>query len=218
MRLKVAFANEIGTLARSLGADGVEVMKTLCQDTKLNVSPAYLTPGFAFGGSCLPKDVRALVHEAQASELGTSLLGSIMASNEEHLQRAVEVVAASKAERIGVVGLSFKAGTDDLRESPYVALVEALLQRGRQVRIFDPEIAISRLRGGNRAYITQHLPHLVALMANRPSELCAQSDLILLCTAVAEEFDVSPTYMGQVIDLRTELVKPALVAQRRMAA
>lgn len=204
--LKVAFANEMGSLAKSLGADGRKVMDLLCRDTKLNVSPAYLRPGFAFGGSCLPKDVRALARYAEREALRLPLLRSVLPSNHEHLQRALAMVEAGGHRRIGVAGLSFKAGTDDLRESPFVTLVETLVGRGYDVKIFDPGISVSRLRGRNLAYIDQHLPHLAALLVETPAELREHAELILVSTRVADELDLPKTYRGEVIDLRRSLV------------
>lgn len=204
--LKVAFANEIGSFAKSFGADGRKVMELLCRDTKLNVSPAYLRPGFAFGGSCLPKDVRALARYAEREALRLSLLGSILPSNREHLQRAIEMVEETGHRKIGVVGLSFKAGTDDLRESPFVTLVETLVGRGYDIRIHDPGVSISRLRGRNLAYIDQHLPHLAALLVDSPAELVEHATLLLVGTEVADELDLLSSYAGEVIDLRKSLV------------
>jgi GDP-mannose 6-dehydrogenase len=204
--LKIAFANEIGALARALGADGPEVMELLCRDTKLNVSRAYLRPGFAFGGSCLPKDLRAMTRFAGREGLALLLLDSILPSNQAHLRRAIEMVEEAGCRKIGVVGLSFKANTDDLRESPCVTLVETLVGRGYDIKIYDPGISLSQLRGRNLAYIDQHLPHLAALMVDTPEALQAHAELVLACTDVADTIEFSPTYDRQVIDLRKGLV------------
>jgi len=205
--VKIAFANEIGALAKSLGADGRKVMELVCRDTKLNVSRAYLRPAFAFGGSCLPKDLRALNRYADREALWLSLLGAVLPSNREHLQRAIDLVEEQGRKRIGVVGLSFKARTDDLRESPFVTLVETLVGRGYDIKIYDPGISVSRLRGRNLAYIDQHLPHLAALLVDTPEELYEHADLLLLSTEVADELeDLGERYTGEVIDLRKALV------------
>lgn len=204
--LKIDFANEIGTLAAALGADGQEVMRLVCQDKRLNISPAYLRPGFAFGGSCLPKDVRALVRFAQRSAIRTDLLSAILPSNEAHLERALKMVRAAGCKRVGLVGLSFKAGTDDLRESPQVILAETLLGRGYDVKIYDPGVRMARLVGKNLAYVDVHLPHLAALLVDRPEEILGHAELLVLATDVADELDWEPAYGGEVIDLRRDLV------------
>jgi GDP-mannose 6-dehydrogenase len=146
--LKVSFANEIGDVCAALGGDAQEVMRVFLMDRKLNVSEAYLRPGFAFGGSCLPKDVRALVHAANAADLSLPLLSSILPANEAQVRRGVEAVLGTRRRRVGVVGLAFKPGTDDLRESPMVTLVETLIGKGCDVRILDQSVAIARLVGG----------------------------------------------------------------------
>ena len=204
--LKVAFANEIGSLAKSLGADGHRVMGLACQDTKLNISRAYLKPGFAFGGSCLPKDIRAVTRHAEREALRLNLLGSILPSNREHLFRAVDMIEEAGVRKIGIVGLSFKAGTDDLRESPFVTLVETLVGRGFDVKIYDPGISISRLKGRNLAYIDNHLPHLAALLVEDPAELYDHASLMVASTAIADQIDLANTFDGPIIDLRSSLV------------
>ncbi|QDU36081.1 GDP-mannose 6-dehydrogenase [Maioricimonas rarisocia] len=203
---KVAFANEIGTLARALGADGQEVMRIACLDTQLNVSPAYLRPGFAFGGSCLPKDVRALTRFAQREAVASPLLSSLLPSNEAHLVRGAQMVEQSGHRKIGLVGLSFKANTDDLRESPLVKIAEHLYGRGYDLRIYDPGVQVSRLLGSNRTYVEQHLPHFAELMVDTPEELCQHAELVVLGTNVADGFDWSSHCGGDVVDLRRDLV------------
>jgi GDP-mannose 6-dehydrogenase len=205
--VKVAFANEIGSLAKVLGADGREVMDLVCRDKKLNVSAAYLRPGFAFGGSCLPKDLRALTRVAEQLALRVNLLASVLPSNEAHLKRALKMVRDTGVRRIGIVGLSFKAGTDDLRESPMVDLVETLLGWGCDVKIYDPNVMLSRLRGKNLAFIDQHLPHLANLLVPQPAALVDHSRLLLLCTDVASTFDWRGRFDGPVLDLRTDLAR-----------
>jgi len=207
--LKIAFANEIGALSKSLGADGRKVMELACKDDKLNISKVYMRPAFAFGGSCLPKDLRAVNRFADREALWLSVLGSILPSNREHLQRAIDMVEDRGQKRIGLVGLSFKAHTDDLRESPFVALAETLIGRGYDIKIYDPGISVSRLRGRNLAYIDQHLPHLAKLLVEKPEELYEHAGLLLLSTGVADQLeDLDSRFSGEVIDLRTALVVP----------
>lgn len=162
--LKVGFANEIGTICSRLNIPGSEVMDTLCRDVKLNISPAYLKPGFAFGGSCLPKDLRALVYRAGQLDLDLPLLKSVLPSNEQHLRRAIEATLELPAERIGVFGLAFKENTDDLRESPTVTLIEQLLAKGREVHVFDPHIQIEQIFGSNKRFILAAVPHISRLL------------------------------------------------------
>jgi GDP-mannose 6-dehydrogenase len=216
--LKVAFANELGSLARSFGIDGAAIMELLCRDRRLNISPAYLRPGFAFGGSCLPKDLRALTRYAEREALRLNLLGSILASNEDHLRRAVRLIQGTGHRRIGMVGLSFKAGTDDLRESPLVILVETLLGRGFDIKIFDPGVSVSRLRGRNRAYIDRHLPHLAALLVESPRDLYEHGSLIVLGSNVADSLDWRADYAGEVLDLRRDLTSRRQDAAREPLA
>lgn len=206
--LKVAFANEIGVLAKSMGADGHEVMRLVCKDTKLNISPAYMRPGYAFGGSCLPKDLRALTRHAEVESLQLPLLPAVLSSNENHLRRAVRIVEQSKARRIGLVGLSFKADTDDLRESPPVMLAEILIGKGFDLKIYDPNIQMTRLHGRNLAYVDQHLPHLAKLLIESPKELLDHSQLLLFGTDVADKLDLGGSN-SIVIDLRKDLGRPA---------
>jgi GDP-mannose 6-dehydrogenase len=161
--VKIAFANEIGALSDRLGVNGGEVMDTLCRDEKLNVSAAYLKPGFAFGGSCLPKDLRALVYRAGRMDVKLPLLESSLPSNEEHLKRGIEAALDLKG-KLGIVGLAFKENTDDLRESPVVALLEHLIGKGREVRVFDPHISVDSIYGTNRDFLLNAIPHIGRLM------------------------------------------------------
>lgn len=181
--VKVAFANEIGNVAKSAGVDSHEVMRIFCQDTKLNLSPVYLKPGFAFGGSCLPKDLRALIHFARRQDVGVPLLEGAVASNEEQKRVALRAVARAGTKRVGILGLAFKAGTDDLRESPMVELVEILLGRGYDLRIFDRNVAIARLVGANRNYIEEEIPHIDRLMVQTPEEVMAHAELVVVGNA-----------------------------------
>lgn len=177
--LKIGFANEIGALAASLGVPAGEVMETVCRDKRLNISAAYLRPGFAFGGSCLPKDLRALNYRASRLDLKLPLLSSILPSNEEHLRRAIDAVLETRAERIGIYGLAFKEDTDDLRESPAVALIEYLIGKGRQVKIHDPHIQIDAIYGSNRSFALSAIPHLGKLMDGRFDNVILWADLIV---------------------------------------
>jgi len=164
--LKVAFGNEIGVICRAVGVDSHSVIDVFMADTKLNISAAYLRPGFAFGGSCLPKDLRALVHTARRRDLDTPLLASVLPSNEAHIRRALDLVTGSGRRKVGIFGLSFKAGTDDLRESALVELAERLLGKGYQVKIYDSTVALSRLTGANRDYLAERLPHIERLLTD----------------------------------------------------
>ena len=179
--LKVAFANEVGALCEQAGVNGQQVMHLLCQDTKLNISPAYLRPGLPYGGSCLPKDLSATVALAGQLSVATPLLQSISRSNERHLQRAFDAVSpANGHRRIGMDGLAFKAGTDDLRESPLVAIAEYLIGKGCDLHIFDPAVKAAALTGANRQFIEQHIPHLAERLVASQSELVDQCDVLIL--------------------------------------
>jgi GDP-mannose 6-dehydrogenase len=178
--LKITFANETARLCHALGVDAFEVMDLVCQDTQLNISKAYLKPGFAFGGSCLPKDLRATAYLAKVHDVAIPMLGGILQSNEEHLALAMRKILDSGKRRIGFIGLSFKTGTDDLRESPLVALAERLIGKGMQLSIYDPEVHLARLLGANRAYIDAHLPHLGALLRADIDEVIDGTDLLIL--------------------------------------
>lgn len=162
--IKISFANEIGTICAQLDIPAGEVMETLCRDVKLNVSPAYLKPGFAFGGSCLPKDLRALTYRASRLDLKLPMLESVLPSNESHLRRAIYAVMDLPASRLGIFGLAFKENTDDLRESPIVTLIEFLIGKGRALRIFDPHIRMDEIYGSNRKFVLDAVPHIGKLM------------------------------------------------------
>jgi len=178
--LKVSFANEIGALSKSLGIDSHEVMRIFVQDKKLNISPLYLKPGFAFGGPCLPKDLRALCRMGRRAKLDLPLLSSILRSNTSHLQRAMDLVLGTGKKRVGILGLVFKPGTDDLRESPTCALVRGLLRAKRDVSIFDPRVHPSRLVGANRAFVEKELPELPQLLTASLEELVAASEVVVV--------------------------------------
>jgi GDP-mannose 6-dehydrogenase len=177
---KVSFANEIGLLCKAMGVDSHEVMRALVSDAKLNISPAYLTPGFAFGGSCLPKDVSALRYAGRLVDIDTPLLDAILQANENQIQSAFRLVAATGKRRIGLVGLSFKPETDDLRYSPLVEMAERLIGRGYELAIYDPSIRLSRLTGVNRDYLTRRLPHIACLLRETMNDLIAFADVVVI--------------------------------------
>ena len=178
--VKIAFANEIGTVCGSLGMDAAEVMTTLCADRKLNISSAYLKPGFAFGGSCLPKDLRAFAYRASRLDLKLPLLEATLPSNQEHLRRAIDMLLDLPARRLGVFGLAFKENTDDLRESPVVALLEQLIGKGREVRVFDPHIQLDAIYGSNRNFILQQIPHIGRLLDARLEDTLRWADHLVI--------------------------------------
>jgi GDP-mannose 6-dehydrogenase len=184
--LKVTFANEIGNLCKRIGIDSHEVMDIFCRDQKLNLSSYYLKPGFAFGGSCLPKDVRALQYRAKEVDLEMPVIQSILGSNQLQIQHALEQVMETGKKRIGLLGFSFKAGTDDLRESPIVILAEALLGKGYELRIHDKNVSIARLVGANKEYINEQIPHLSALLRDTIDEVLDNSDVIVVGNAAPE--------------------------------
>jgi len=185
--LKISFANEIGTLCQCLGVDPTAVFDIFMRDTKLNISNAYLTPGFAFGGSCLPKDLRALTYRAKELDLHLPLLESILSSNAEHIERSVNAVLNTGKRKIGVLGLSFKAGTDDLRESPSVQLIKRLLGEGCQIKIWDEKVSLGRLMGSNRQFIEAVIPHIGSLLCDDIRDVVAESELVLLSTMTVEK-------------------------------
>jgi GDP-mannose 6-dehydrogenase len=180
--LKIGFANEIGAICRALGIDSHEVMDLLLADRKLNVSPAYLRPGFAFGGSCLPKDLRGLVHTARRADVEVPILEHVLPSNEVHLRRALDLVTSFDRRRIGLFGLAFKTGTDDLRESPMVELAERLLGKGYELRVYDSGVALSRLTGANRTYVETRLPHLGRLLVDSVDDVLAHAEVCVVGT------------------------------------
>ena len=184
--VKIAFANEIGALASRLDVNGMEVMDTLCQDRKLNTSAAYLKPGFAFGGSCLPKDLRALTYRASRLDLKLPLLESAMPSNDRHLDRATQAVLDLRG-RIGMVGLAFKENTDDLRESPVVTLLEYLIGKGRDIKIYDPHIQLDQIYGSNRDYILNAIPHIGKLLTSRFVEIAGWADHLVVTQKPSRE-------------------------------
>ncbi len=187
--LKVSFANEIGNLCKRLQIDSHDVMDIFCRDEKLNLSSYYLKPGFAFGGSCLPKDVRALQYRAKEVDLDMPVIQSILASNRLQVQHAIDEIVETGRKRVGLLGFSFKAGTDDLRESPIVILAEALLGKGFQLTIYDKNVSIARLVGANKTYINEQIPHLSSLLRDSVDEVLQDADVIVVGNAAPEFSD-----------------------------
>jgi GDP-mannose 6-dehydrogenase len=178
--VKIGFANEIGSLAASLGVNPEQVMATMCRDTRLNISPAYLKPGFAFGGSCLPKDLRALTFRASRLDIKLPLLASVLSSNDEHLGRSIHQVLELPGKKIGVYGLAFKEDTDDLRESPVITIIEHLIGKGRAIRIYDPHIQLDEIYGSNLSFVVSALPHIGRLLTRSLDDLISFSDTLVI--------------------------------------
>jgi GDP-mannose 6-dehydrogenase len=198
--LKVGFANEIGGVCKAVGIDGHEVMDIFCRDRKLNISPTYLKPGFAFGGMCLPKDLRALLAKAAAHDVPVPILNAVLPSNQQQLERGVRAVIDAGREKVGILGLSFKAGTDDLRESPVVELAERLLGKGFDLRVYDRNVNMARVIGTNRDYVLNKIPHISRLMVPSVDALLTHAQTIVIGNR-APEFRNVPRSMseGQVL-------------------
>jgi GDP-mannose 6-dehydrogenase len=202
--LKIAFANEIGNLCKAMDIDSHEVMKIFCMDTKLNIAPTYLKPGFAFGGSCLPKDLQALEYQATSLDQDAPVIRAIRRSNILQIEKGVQMVLDTGKRDVGLLGLSFKAGTDDLRESPLVILAERLLGKGLEIKIYDDNVSLARLIGANKRYIEREIPHLARLMVPSLQELFEQTQVIVIGNktpefAAALQAYVTPEHM--IIDL-----------------
>ncbi len=214
--LKICFANEIGDLCESLGVDPHEVTRTFLMDRKLNISAAYLRPGFAFGGSCLPKDLRALLHAAHTSYVELPLLSAITTANEHQIRRGIDAVLRVRKKRVGVVGLAFKSGTDDLRESPMVTLVETLIGKGCSIKIFDPNVRLASLIGANRRYIEKEIPHIASLMCEDIETLVDDSEVIVIGSSGEDaERAIARCRPDQtVVDLTRGLVRRAASSTR----
>jgi GDP-mannose 6-dehydrogenase len=198
--LKVVFANEIGNLCKKLDVDSHEVMDIFCRDEKLNLSPYYMKPGFAFGGSCLPKDVRALQYRAKEVDVELPMISQILASNRLQIQHGLDQVLETGKKKIGLLGFSFKAGTDDLRESPIVILAEALLGKGLKLRIYDRNVSLARLVGANKEYIERQIPHLSSLLSTSIDEVIQKSEVIVVGNHSPEFAEaLTRTRPGQII-------------------
>lgn len=198
--VKVAFANEIGNLCKAEGIDGHKVMEIFCQDTKLNLSPYYMKPGFAFGGSCLPKDVRALMYKGKSLDIDLPLINAILPSNQRQIEKGIKMIVDKGHRKIGILGFSFKAGTDDLRESPLVEVIEYLLGKGYELKLYDKNVSLAALTGANQDYILNHIPHISKLMASSMEEVLDFAETIVIGNG-ATEFRTVPTGLkaGQVV-------------------
>ena len=189
--LKVAFTNEMGNICKAVGIDGHRVMEIFCQDTKLNLSPYYMKPGFAFGGSCLPKDVRALSYKGRSLDLELPVLNAIMLSNERQIDKSIKMITEKGGRKVGVLGFAFKAGTDDLRESPIVNVIEYLIGKGYDLRLYDKNVNLAALTGANRDYILNHIPHISKLMVQSLDEVLDFAETLVIGNG-AEEFRAVP--------------------------
>ncbi len=188
--LKISFANEIGNICKAHGIDGRDVMEIICQDSRLNISPVYMKPGFAFGGSCLPKDLRALLYRTKERDIDSPLLSSIMTSNQRQIERGIQMVEKAGGKSVGILGLSFKAGTDDVRESSIVPLIETLVGRGYKVSVYDETVDLPRLIGANRSYVEEALPHIASLMRSSVDEVVSEADVIVMANGGKSFADV----------------------------
>jgi GDP-mannose 6-dehydrogenase len=206
--LKVAFANEIGNICKAVGIDGHKVMEVFCQDTKLNLSSYYMKPGFAFGGSCLPKDVRALNYKGKSLDLDLPVLNAIMSSNQLQIEKAIAMIVNKNKHKIGILGFAFKAGTDDLRESPIVNVIEYLIGKGYELKLYDKNVNLAALTGANRDYILNRIPHISKLMVGDVREVMDFAETIVIGNG-SEEFKPIPANLktGQVVVDLVRIVK-----------
>ncbi len=206
--LKVVFANEIGSICKNLGVDSHKLMELFVQDTKLNISPHYLKPGFAFGGSCLPKDIKALTYLAKALDIEVSVLNHIIQSNELQIKRALQLILKTGRQKIGILGLSFKAETDDLRESPMVILTEYLLGKGKKIMIYDRNVNLSRLIGRNKEYIQEKLSHITDLLKKSLEEVVQNSEVLVIGTKNGEFKEICKNIQDKIIIDLVRIIEP----------
>jgi len=188
--LKVTFANEIGNICKALDIDSHAVMEIFCKDTKLNISPYYLKPGFAFGGSCLPKDVRALTYKASRLDINTPVLNAIIPSNQNQISVGLQRIMSLQKKKVGILGFAFKSGTDDLRESPMVELIESLLGKGYDIRIYDKSVSLAKLYGANKRFIEERIPHISKLMVGTTDDIVSHAEIIVIGNNASEFNDV----------------------------
>jgi len=209
--LKICFSNEIGNICKEIGIDGHRVMDIFCQDTKLNISSSYLKPGFAFGGSCLPKDLRALNYKARSLDMNLPILGSILNSNAHQVEHGLNMIIASGKRKIGILGFSFKPGTDDLRESPLVEIIERLLGKGYDIRIYDRNVNLAKLIGANRDYILNHIPHIARMMVNSIDEIIKHAETIVIGHSSPEFHDIMDRIKNEhvVVDFARVVGRPS---------
>ncbi len=189
--LKVAFANEIGTICKHEGIDGREVMRLFCMDDKLNLSATYLQPGFAFGGSCLPKDLKALSGRIKSAQISAPVLRSVLRSNEDHIERATKLIEGAGGKKVGILGLSFKAETDDVRGSPVVKIIETLVGKGYEVSVYDSNVDLSRIMGTNRRFLEEEVPYLPSILRSSPGEITSSCDVIVVANKSLEFKDIA---------------------------
>ncbi|MDE2388133.1 MAG: nucleotide sugar dehydrogenase [Betaproteobacteria bacterium] len=212
--VKVAFANEIGNLCKAEGIDGHKVMEIFCQDTKLNLSPYYMKPGFAFGGSCLPKDVRALMYKGKSLDMDLPLINAILPSNQRQIEKGIKMIVEKGNKKIGILGFSFKAGTDDLRESPLVEVIEYLIGKGYELKLYDKNVNLAALTGANQDYILNHIPHISKLMASSLDEVLKFAQTIVIGNGAAEFHNVPDEIKPEQVVVDLVRIAPKLSGER----